>query len=122
MKAERKGITLIALIITIIVLLVLAGVSISLVLGENGIIGKTFISKEKAKEEDAKEQVWLQVNGSVDETGKLDFDDLNKSLRDNLNGVLFNNKPLSDENKIESLPATVEYKGYQIVIPKDNKE
>ena len=36
-KANRKGITLIALIITIIVLLILAGVTISLTLGENGI-------------------------------------------------------------------------------------
>ena len=35
--AER-GITLIALVITIIVLLVLAGVSLSLVLGDNGVI------------------------------------------------------------------------------------
>ena len=35
MKKEKKGITLIALIITIIVLLILAGVSISLVVGEN---------------------------------------------------------------------------------------
>ena len=38
--AER-GITLIALVITIIVLLVLAGVSLSLVLGDNGVIKNT---------------------------------------------------------------------------------
>ena len=35
---NEKGITLIALVITIIVLLVLAGVSLSLVLGDNGVI------------------------------------------------------------------------------------
>ena len=34
----QKGITLVALVITIIVLVILAAVSISLVLGENGII------------------------------------------------------------------------------------
>lgn len=39
LKAD-KGITLVALIITIIVLLILAGVSISMVLGENGLINK----------------------------------------------------------------------------------
>lgn len=43
MKGQMKktnGITLIALVITIIVLLILAGVTISLVVGENGILGK----------------------------------------------------------------------------------
>ena len=35
---DQKGITLVALVITIIVLLILAGVSISLVLGQNGVL------------------------------------------------------------------------------------
>ena len=35
---ENKGITLIALVITIIVLLILAGVSIAMLTGENGIL------------------------------------------------------------------------------------
>ena len=39
-KKRQKGITLIALVITIIVLLILAGVSISLVVGNNGILGR----------------------------------------------------------------------------------
>ncbi len=38
MLREQKGITLVALVVTIIVLLILAGVSISLVLGNNGVI------------------------------------------------------------------------------------
>ena len=40
MFKEQKGITLVALVITIIVLLILAGVSISLVMGENGVLGQ----------------------------------------------------------------------------------
>ena len=39
-KKEEKGITLVALVVTIVVLLILAGVSISLVLGNNGIINR----------------------------------------------------------------------------------
>ena len=39
-KFNEKGITLIALVVTIVVLLILAGISINLVLGENGIIKK----------------------------------------------------------------------------------
>ena len=38
MKKSNKGITLIALVVTIVVLLILAAISINLVLGENGII------------------------------------------------------------------------------------
>ena len=38
---ENKGITLVALVITVIVLIILAGVTISLVVGDNGIITKS---------------------------------------------------------------------------------
>ncbi len=40
MFKKEKGITLVALVVTIVVLLILAGVSISLVLDQNGIINK----------------------------------------------------------------------------------
>ena len=43
---KEKGITLIALVVTIIVLIILAGVSINLVLGENGIVNKAKKAKE----------------------------------------------------------------------------
>ena len=39
-KLQEKGITLVALVVTIIVLLILAGIALSLVLGNNGILGK----------------------------------------------------------------------------------
>ena len=47
---NNKGITLIALVVTIIVLIILAGISISLLFGENGIIGKAKDAGEKYKE------------------------------------------------------------------------
>ena len=40
MLKGQKGITLVALVVTIIVLIILAGISISLLLGDNGIIQK----------------------------------------------------------------------------------
>ena len=42
---DTKGITLIALVITIIILLILAGVSIATLIGENGILGKASEAK-----------------------------------------------------------------------------
>ena len=56
-KASTAGITLIALVVTIIVLIILAGISINLVLGENGIIQKAKEAKGAQTEAEAKEKV-----------------------------------------------------------------
>ena len=47
MKRKESGITLIALVVTIVVLLILAGVSISMLIGENGIITQARTSENK---------------------------------------------------------------------------
>ena len=44
---NNKGITIVALVVTIVVLLILAGVSINLVLGNNGIVKKAQEPKKK---------------------------------------------------------------------------
>ena len=44
-----KGITLVALVVTIIILVILAGVSINLVIGNSGIIAKAQIAKKNAE-------------------------------------------------------------------------
>ena len=70
---KNKGITLVALVVTIVVLLILAGVSINLVLGNNGIIAKAQEAKTKqaeASQNDLKgmnsliEQMESTLNGS----------------------------------------------------------
>ena len=70
---NNKGITLVALVVTIVVLLILAGVSINLVLGDNGIITKAKEAQTKsaeARENDLKgmnsliEQMESTLNGS----------------------------------------------------------
>ena len=54
---KNKGITLIALVITIIVLLILAGITIGTLTGENGILSNTLSSKEKTEIANEKEIV-----------------------------------------------------------------
>ena len=49
-KTKQTGITLVALVVTIVVLLILAGVSINLVLGENGLITQAKDAKDKTLE------------------------------------------------------------------------
>ena len=56
---RNKGITLIALVITIIVLLILAGVAISMLSGENGILRKAAEAKTKTEEAQKEEDTSL---------------------------------------------------------------
>ncbi len=57
---EKNGITLIALVITIIVLLILAGIVINLTIGENGILNKTEDAKEAYKISEILEKLELE--------------------------------------------------------------
>ena len=58
---QEKGITLIALVITIVVLLILAGVTIAMLTGENGILTKVTTAKDKTAIAEAKEKVNLML-------------------------------------------------------------
>jgi Tfp pilus assembly major pilin PilA len=58
---EQKGITLIALVITIIVLLILAGVSIAMLTGENGILTKATSAKSTTTAAEQYEAVKLAL-------------------------------------------------------------
>lgn len=55
MFKKENGITLVALVVTIVVLLILAGVSISLVLGQNGLINKAQEAKSQTENAGANE-------------------------------------------------------------------
>ena len=64
MKGQTKkqnGITLIALVITIIVMLILAGVSINLVVGENGILGKAQSAVTKTNRAKIEEEAQMML-------------------------------------------------------------
>ena len=75
---NNKGITLVALVVTIVVLLILAGVSINLVLGNNGIIAKAKEAETKsaeASENDLKGMNALteEMNNALGEKPKVDL-------------------------------------------------
>ena len=72
-----KGITLIALVITIVILLILAGVSMSMLKGENGIITQANKAKEKTEIAEEKEAVQMAYTGAMVE--KYDQDSITAS-------------------------------------------
>ena len=79
---NKNGITLIALVITIIVLLILAGVSIAMLAGQNGILTQAQSAKEETEQNVANEKVNLSVIGAISQTedGKLTIENLKIEL------------------------------------------
>ena len=86
---ERKGITLIALVITIIVLLILAGVSIAMLTGQNGILTQANNAKDETEQANAKEKVESAVIATMSQSkrGTLDADKLVTEITNNYGGT-----------------------------------
>ena len=82
---ERKGITLIALVITIIVLLILAGVSVAMLTGQNGILTQAQKAKTTTDNKSAEEKVKLAVMAarSQSEDASLDLEKLTAEVTTN---------------------------------------
>ena len=78
MKRERKqtGITLIALVITVIVLLILAGVTIAALSGDNGILTRAKEAQEKTEQAQKDEEKILSEMENMLENVNLDNVDL----------------------------------------------
>ena len=93
--SQVKGITLIALVITIIVLLILAGVSINLVMGDNGVLSKSKMATITQKFAKYKEDLELGMYGKVTIAGDTLNDyvqSMNESDKDKfaiINGELY---------------------------------
>ncbi len=73
MEEKTNGITLIALVVTIIILLILAGVTISMLTGENGILTKAQKAKEQTEIASQEEQRKLARSRSNNEHRKLNI-------------------------------------------------
>ena len=84
-QKKTKGITLIALVITIIVLLILAGVSIAMLTGQNGILTQAQKSREQTDIGREKEQIALAYNGvkTKKEGGDVTSGELDAELKAN---------------------------------------
>ena len=67
---KQKGITLIALVVTIVVLIILAGVSINMIIGDNGIITQAQTAKTQTEQATLKEKLDMialegELNGTL---------------------------------------------------------
>lgn len=79
MMKQSKGITLIALIITIIILLILAGVAISM-LGENGLFEKAKVTKNTQIKAEMREQLTIKISElQVEKNGEATLNDITQN-------------------------------------------
>lgn len=118
---KNSGITLVAVIITVIILLIITGVSVSVLLGRNGTIKESTVAKDKTNKAYAEECVMTEVSGSYDKFGRINLDELNSNLRKNLENIELKAEDgtysaLTEENRITKLPSTVKYRGYDVEI------
>ena len=109
---ESRGITLIALVITIIVLLILAGVTIAALSGPNGILSNANKAREQTTESGAREKINIAVAGSYDNTGSFDSEKFKEEIQ-NMGGTIL----AEDDSTI-----TVEMDGYEAVVDKETGE
>ena len=78
---NKKGITLIALVITIIVLLILAGLSIIMISNQDGILNRAISVKEKNYNASEEEKVTLALMAAIDNNGNKDYSNIGKYLK-----------------------------------------
>lgn len=80
LKKQIKGITLIALVVTIIVLLILAGVAINLSIGNNGLFTRAEDAKQIAEKADWEDRIEMAIAGKIIENQNPTIDDIIQEL------------------------------------------
>ena len=94
---NQKGITLIALVITIIVLLILAGVSIAMLTGENGILTNANEAQKQSTAKEAVEKINLALNSiktevlaqRIDNTSYAPVTEADELKAENITGLTY---------------------------------
>ncbi len=77
---NQRGITLIALVITIIILLILSGITIATLTGENGLFARAKEAKEKASYGQAEEKVKLSIMTAMADDTEMTVEELKKEI------------------------------------------
>lgn len=113
-KREENGVTLVALVVTIIILLILAGITVASLTGDNGLIGKSGEAKKQTEISEGLEQLEIAVTQSTNKRGNIDEAKLAKNLS-KINGLKYINTENQEIDVVENtdikLTAKVKLKG-----------
>lgn len=112
---STKGITLVALVVTIIIFLILAGVSIATLTGDNGLINRAKDAGEKTKEKSATEKVQLMLADYMIEK----YTGTTRTLEEYLNEQKDKGE-LNEVTNNRNGTITVEVDGYEIIVKEED--
>ena len=111
----EKAITLIALVITIVILLILAGVTITMTLGQNGLFTRAKAVIKEYEQAEVREDLSMLI---IQYTWDKESEKTDKSLGD----YLKDNGATSVKTNADGTTLEVEYKGYVFTVNKDSGE
>lgn len=104
-RYNNKAITLISLVITIIILLILAGISIGILTGDNGLFARAKQAKEETINAQENENIAIDTyNNTISKifTEKSSNNENNTNIKIYINGVLSNKYPEKNEKYVVS--------------------
>ena len=113
MKEKNKGITLIALVVTIVVLLILAGVSIAMLTGDNGIIAQSQKAKDNTEQAKVEEHVSVAIGSLITKFNGEINGITPKMIADQIN---------EDENRSDVYAENETTFPTYIIFPKENRK
>ena len=109
LENKDKGITLIALVVTIVILLILAGISIGALTGDNGIIDQAHTAKEDTEIASWEEQIDLAIIDAEKKHRNPTLDDVKEELKNK--GVINDYSQVDKEGTITTNEPTYEIAG-----------
>lgn len=132
MLKENKGVTLVALVITIIVLLILAGVTLSMVMGDSGIFSKANKASSETTISSAKDAVRLATleavtdqyddNGAITTTNEITSENVVTKVGDKLqDGYTIDGTAIKQSGKDTGVTVTFTVGSNHSVTPTFNK-
>ena len=111
----EKAITLIALVVTIVILLILAGVTITMTLGQNGLFTRAREGAAAYNESEVRDDLSMLIT-------QYTWDKAAEKTDENLGDYLKDNGATSVKANADGTTLEVEYKGYVFTVNKDSGE
>ena len=108
-RKKNSGITLIALVVTIVILLILAGISIGALTGDNGIIDQAHTAKEDTEIASWEEQIDLAIIDAENKHRNPTIDDIKEELKNK--GVINDYSQVDEEGTITTNEPVYEIAG-----------
>ncbi len=119
---KNKGITLVALVVTIIIMLILAGITITMALGENGILSQAKLAAKKTKEAEEQQEQDLKnlvgiINEAVNEKDPETLEEAlsSKKVFSNTTGYDASGNKIDESSEEKKVPAITIPAGFKII-------